>query len=307
MWRGRDVISILDFSRDELETLFRETTRMERLARGLNNIMRGRILALLFFEPSTRTMYSFQSAMYRLGGECLVLKDVETSSIAKGESIADTIRMMDGYSDAIVIRHRIEGMAKYASEIAEVPVINAGDGAHKHPTQAMIDLYTIWRERGSIDGLSIGVLGDLRYGRASTSFIYGVSIFNPEKIYLISPPELRVKDELRDFLDFRGIEYIETNDLRGVIGKLDVLYVTRIQKERFTDLSEYERVRGTYRVSLSLLTNVKDELMIMHPLPRVDEISVEVDSTKYAYYFKEARNGIPVRMALLKLILMGVD
>ncbi|HIQ12978.1 MAG TPA: aspartate carbamoyltransferase, partial [Thermoprotei archaeon] len=222
---------------------------------------------------------------------------------AKGETFGDTIRMFDSYTDIIVVRDRREGAAKYAAEIAESPVINGGDGAHNHPTQAMIDLFTITRYRGSVDGLNIGVLGDLKYGRAAISFILGLTLYDPKNIYLISPESLRLKKEVRDYLDSLGINYFETDNLTEVITDLDVLYVTRIQKERFPDPLEYERVRGSYKVDLSILSNAKDDLMVMHPLPRVDEISIDVDETKYQYYFKQAKNGVYLRMALLKLIL----
>jgi aspartate carbamoyltransferase catalytic subunit len=196
-------------------------------------------------------------------------------------------------------------MVKYAAEIADSPVINAGDGTREHPTQTMIDLYTIWRERGRIDGLTIGLLGDLKYGRAPTSLIYGLTKFKVNRLYLISPPELRIRDEVRDYLNNHDIDYVETVDLKEVLPELDVLYVTRIQKERFPDPTEYERVRGSYQVNTQLLEDAKDDFMILHPLPRVDEISHEVDNTKYAYYFKQARYGVPIRMALLKLVIAG--
>jgi len=243
--------------------------------------------------------------MARLGGSSLVFSEPSKTSIAKGETLGDTIRMFDGYADAIVIRHKVEGAAKYAADIAESPVINAGDGTHHHPTQAIIDLYTIWKYRGRLDNLNIGVLGDLKYGRASTSFIYGISMFKPNKLFLISPHELRLKEEVKSDLNQMGVNYIETTDLEGVIGELDILYVTRIQRERFPDPAEYERVKGSYVVNMELLSRARDELMVMHPLPRVDEISVDVDGSKYAYYFKQARCGVPIRMALLKSIIKG--
>ena len=305
MFKGKDIISILDFTSESLYKVFDEAMEMERHVKSRVGLLEDMILALVFFEPSTRTMFSFQTAMYRLGGKCLNFSNVKGTSIAKGETLHDTIKMLDNYSNAIVIRHRIEGSAAYAADIAEAPVINAGDGSHHHPTQAIIDLYTIWREKRKLEGLNVGVLGDLKYGRASTSFIYGISLFKPSKIYLISPLELRIKDEVRDTLNNMHINYIETSDLNNVINDLDVLYVTRIQKERFPDLAEYERVKGSYQINKALLSDVKDGLMIMHPLPRVDEISYEVDETPYAFYFKEAGNAVPVRMALLKLILLG--
>lgn len=305
MFRGRDIISVLDFAEDDLYRIFEVAFDMEKYVKSGIDILRDKVLALVFFEPSTRTLFSFQTAMYRLGGRCLVFSNIKGSSIAKGETLHDTIMMLDSYSNAIVIRHRVEGAASYAAKIAESPVINAGDGSHQHPTQTFIDLYTIWKVRGRIEGLNIGVLGDLKYGRASTSFIFGVSLFKPSNIYLISPPELRIKKEVRDILNHMNISYIELSDLKEVIRDLDVLYVTRIQKERFPDLAEYERVKGSYQINRAMLSDVEGDLIILHPLPRVDEISYDVDETRYAYYFKEARNAVPIRMALLKLVIIG--
>lgn len=305
-FRGRDVVSILDFTSEELLYLFEVAREMEKYSRGGRmDILRDKVLALMFFEPSTRTIFSFQTAMYRLGGSTLVFSSPDATSMAKGENLADTIRVVDSYADGIVIRHRLEGAARYAAEIAESPVINAGDGTQHHPTQAMIDLYTIWRHKGSIDGLNICVLGDLRYGRAATSFIYGITKFRVGRLYLVSPELLRVREEVRDYLKGVGVKFEEHTSLQDVIGDVDVLYVTRIQRERFPDLSEYEKVRGSYRVDLDALKGARDDLMILHPLPRVDEISPEVDGTRYAYYFRQASYGVPVRMALLSLILGG--
>ncbi len=288
--RGRDVICILDFKRSELERIFRiASTRFE------GDELRGKVVALAFFEPSTRTRLSFETAVLRLGGGYIGFSSAEGTSIQKGESFSDTIRMLDSYADAIVVRHRMEGAARLAAEIADSPVINAGDGSKRHPTQAMIDLYTIWRERGGIDGLTYGVLGDLRYGRAARSFILSLTLFNPRKVYLIAPRGLEPKQELLERLN---MEY-ELTDL-SVLPELDVLYVTRIQKERFPDPTEYERVKGSYKVDLKLLEDAKEGLMILHPLPRVDEIDPEVDRSKHAFYFKQAANGVPVRMALLQ-------
>ena len=299
MFEGRDVLSILDFSREELEKLFDVTSRIER--GSLRPNLHGKILATAFFEPSTRTRLSFETAMKKLGGSVIGFGGVEGTSVAKGENLADTIRMLDCYSDVIVIRHPLEGAAKLAAEVARVPVINGGDGSRHHPTQAMIDLYTIWKEFGKIDGLEIGLLGDLRYGRASSSFLYGLSRFKPKKIYLFSPPTLRVRREVRDCLVKSGITLEEGEKLE--VENLDVLYVTRIQKERFPDPAEYEKVRGSYRLSVSSLEGAKDRLIILHPLPRVDEIDLEVDETRHARYFQQAANGVFVRMALLSLVL----
>ncbi|RLF24323.1 MAG: aspartate carbamoyltransferase [Thermoprotei archaeon] len=305
MWYNRDVITILDFSREELEEVFETADDMLKYSHSRLDILKGKVMALAFFEPSTRTRLSFETAMIRLGGDVIGFSEVSTTSIAKGETLADTIRMLDSYADIIVIRHSIEGAAKFAAEIAESPVINAGDGTRHHPTQAMIDLYTIRRNFEDIDGLTIGVLGDLKYGRAATSFIYGVSLYNIKKLYLISPPLLSTRKEVRDHLKLRGIAFEEVERLDDVIEELDVLYVTRIQRERFPDPAEYEKVRGSYRVTPESLKKVKRDLIILHPLPRVDELHHEVDRTKHAKYFEQARYGVPVRMALLKLILAG--
>lgn len=306
MLANRDVISILDFSPDELMKIFNVALDMEKYSKSKVELLKGKVLAMAFFEPSTRTRLSFETAMKRLGGEVIGFYEPAESSLAKGENLADTIRMLDSYSNAIVIRHKLEGAAKLAAELSAVPVINGGDGSQHHPTQAMIDLYTIWRELGKLEGLNVGVVGDLKYGRAAASFIYGISKFKPKKLYLISPELLRARPELKDYLKGEGLSFAETKNLADVISELDVVYMTRIQKERFPDISEYEKVRGSYRVDLSILSNAKDDLAILHPLPKLDEIDLKVDETKYAKYFKQASHGVPVRMALLALILGAV-
>ncbi|RLE80857.1 MAG: aspartate carbamoyltransferase [Thermoprotei archaeon] len=303
MFKGRDVISILDFSRSDLKTLFDTARYFEEFKGRVFDYLRGRILALAFFEPSTRTRLSFEVAMKRLGGEVVHLGEIKRTSIAKGESLADTIVMLSNYADAIVIRHRLEGAAKFAAEIADVPVINGGDGSQHHPTQAMIDLYTIWRELGKIDGLTVGVIGDLKYGRAACSFIYGLTLFDIEKIYLVSPLILRVRPEVKDYLKKSEIKFEEKEGLEDIIEELDVLYVTRIQKERFPDPSEYEKVKGSYIVTPEILSKSKKNLIVLHPLPRVYEIPYEIDKLPCAKYFIQAKYGVPVRMALLKLIM----
>ncbi len=307
-WYNRDVISILDFSREELETLFEEADNMLKALNDNNvqKILSNKIISLAFFEPSTRTRMSFESAAKRLGAGVISFTSEEAISISKGESLADTIRMLDNYSDLIVIRHRYEGAALFAAEIAKAPVINGGDGKQHHPTQAMLDLYTIRKLKGTIDGLTIGVLGDLKYGRAASSFLLALTIFRPRLVYLISPPELRVRPEVRELLKERGLNVVETSSLADILSDIDILYVTRIQKERFPDLREYEKVKGSYRITADLLRSLaKKDLKILHPLPRVDEITYDVDNTSYAGYFIQARLGVPLRMALLKLILRG--
>ncbi|NOZ89240.1 MAG: aspartate carbamoyltransferase [Crenarchaeota archaeon] len=305
-WQGRDVISILDFTRDELEQLFAAAEEMEeKLSRGKPpRLLEGRIVALAFFEPSTRTRLSFEAAVKRLGGETIGFSGEEATSLAKGENLADTIRMLDSYADLIVMRHRYEGAALYAAEIAEHPLINAGDGRQHHPTQAMLDLYTVRKLFGTVDGLVYGVLGDLRYGRAASSFILSLTLYRPSKVYLISPRLLRVRPEVRMVLEESGVRFVETESLEEVLPELDVLYVTRIQRERFPDPQEYEKVRGSYRVTLDLLERLaKPDLKVLHPLPRVDEIDYRVDGSRYAAYFLQARLGVPVRMALVSLVL----
>ncbi len=290
-FRGRDVLSILDFTRNDLERLFRiASSKFE------GDELEGKVVALAFFEPSTRTRLSFETATLRLGGGYIGFDAVQGTSIAKGETFSDTIRMLDAYADAIVVRHGLEGAAKLAAELAESPVINAGDGSKRHPTQAMIDLYTVWREKRGIDNLVYGVLGDLRYGRASGSFLRALNLYSPKKVYLIAPESLRPREELLDTLKMPW----EFADLEEVLPELDVLYVTRIQKERFPDPAEYERVRGSYRIDAALLKNAKESMIILHPLPRVDEIALDVDSTPHARYFKQAAYGVPIRMALLR-------
>ncbi|MEM4047581.1 MAG: aspartate carbamoyltransferase, partial [Metallosphaera sp.] len=238
-----------------------------------------------------------------LGADVISVIGEEATSIAKGESFSDTIIMLDTYSDVIVVRHKYEGAAKYAAEVAEKPVINAGDGKQHHPTQAMIDLYTIIKLFGTIDGLTYAVLGDLRYSRAATSFIYGLTLFKPKKVYLVSPPLLRIRNDVRQILTSRGLLFEEKNDISEVIEEIDVLYVVRIQKERFPDPVEYERVKGSYVVTLNMLEKGKPHLKVLHPLPKVDEIDHKVDTSKYAAYYFQAKLGIPIRMSLLTLIL----
>ncbi len=290
-FRGKDVLSILDFSRNDLERLFRiASSKFE------GDELKGKVVALAFFEPSTRTRLSFETATLRLGGGYIGFDAVQGTSIAKGETFSDTIRMLDAYADVIVVRHSLEGAAKLAAELAEAPVINAGDGSKRHPTQAMIDLYTVWKEKKGIDNLVYGVLGDLRYGRASGSFLRALNLYSPRKVYLIAPESLRPKEELLDTLKMPW----EFADLEEVLPELDVLYVTRIQKERFPDPAEYERVKGSYRIDAALLKNAKEDMIILHPLPRVDEIALDVDSTPHARYFKQAAYGVPIRMALLR-------
>lgn len=264
-------------------------------------LMDGKILGLLFFEPSTRTRMSFEAAMARLGGTSINVGSIEVSSMAKGETLSDTIRVVSGYVDTIVLRHPKEGAARLASEVADVPVINAGDGAGQHPSQTLIDLYTI-RQSMPIDGIEIGLLGDLRYGRTIHSLAHALSLYRVS-IHTISPKGLELPRPLIESLRDLGAEVIEHDTVEEAISGLDVLYVTRIQRERFPDAASYFDVASSYRVVPGLFENAKDHLIVLHPLPRVDEIDPGVDALPYARYFEQARNGIPVRMAMLRRVM----
>jgi aspartate carbamoyltransferase catalytic subunit len=261
----------------------------------------GRLLGTLFFEPSTRTKMSFTAAMKRLGGDIVDMGPVDASSVKKGESLADTVRVVEGYADALVMRHPSEGSAKMASEFVDVPLINAGDGAGQHPTQTLLDLYTI-RESAGLDDLTIGIMGDLKYGRTVHSLAYALANFDARQ-HFISPESLQLPRNVRVDLHEAGSSVREHTDLSEVLASLDVLYVTRIQRERFPDESEYRSVAGQYRIDTDTLADAREDLTILHPLPRVDEIAHEVDDTDHARYFEQAHNGVPVRMALLDLLL----
>jgi len=303
---GRDIISIKDFSREEIDYILKVASKMEPIAKTGSEMLKGKILATLFFEPSTRTRLSFESAMHRLGGSTIGFAEAEIASVKKGENLADTVRTVENYADVIALRHPLEGAARLAAEFAEVPIINAGSGAEEHPTQALLDLYTIMKEKNRIDGLNIALMGDLRYGRTVHSLAYALSMYDV-KLYLISPDILRMRKEVLKTLKEKKVEVVEKSRIEDVIGELDVLYVTRIQKERFPDPAEYAKVRGSYRIDLETLKDAKENLVILHPLPRVDEIAPEVDSTPHARYFRQVWNGIIVRMALLALILGAVS
>jgi aspartate carbamoyltransferase catalytic subunit len=299
MSRFRHLISIEELSKGDVEYILSKADEFEDIAKkSFSDILKGKLLGNLFFEPSTRTRMSFETAMKRLGGEVINLNTAEISSIAKGETLADTIRVVSGYVDTIVIRHPKEGSAKLAAEFSEVPVINGGDGAGQHPTQTLLDLYTIWKE-GDINDIRIALVGDLKYSRTVHSLIKALSLFNAE-IYLVSPEALRLPIQFREEL---GNNVVEVDSLEDIIGEINVIYVTRIQKERFPDLDEYHRVAGSYRITRKMLENGEENLIVMHPLPRVDEISPEVDATAHAMYFKQAFYGVPVRMAILSEVM----
>jgi aspartate carbamoyltransferase catalytic subunit len=262
-------------------------------------------LATLFFEPSTRTRLSFEAAMHKLGGNTIGFAEPKVAAIKKGENLADTIRVVEKYADVLVLRHPLEGAARLAAEFAEAPVINAGSGAEEHPTQALLDLYTILKEKDRIDGLNITLMGDLRYGRTVHSLAYALSLYKV-KLFLVSPELLRMRREVSDAIKKR-IEIVEGTMVEEFLPETDVLYVTRIQEERFPDPAEYVKVKGTYKVGVNTLKNAKKDMIIMHPLPRVDEIDHEVDKTPHARYFQQVWNGIVTRMALLALILGAIE
>ena len=303
-FKYRDIISIKDFSRDEIDYLLKTADRIGSMDQRKFAVLSGKILGTIFFEPSTRTRLSFEAAMRRLGGDVIGFGEPSMSSIKKGETLADTVRVVENYVDALVLRHPLEGSARMAADFASVPIINAGSGAEEHPTQAFLDLFTIFKEIGKIDGLTIGLLGDLRYGRTVHSLTYALSLYNDIILYLISPEELKIRPEVFNTIKNRMKvkEYVKLED---VLPELDVLYATRIQKERFPDLSEYEKIKGIYNINLETLKNGKDDLILMHPLPRVDEISPDVDQTSHAVYFKQVKYGLTMRMAILGLVLGG--
>ena len=304
-FKGRDIISLKDFSRQEIDYVLEMARLMEPIAKTGSDLLTNKILASLFFEASTRTRLSFESAMNRLGGSSIGFAEAEIASVRKGENLADTIRVVENYADVIILRHPLEGAARLAAEFANVPIINGGSGAEEHPTQALLDLYTIIKAKGNIDGLNIALVGDLRYGRTVHSLAYALSLYNAN-LSFVSPDILRMRREVLDVIKEK-IEVQEMDNLKDVISDVDVLYVTRIQKERFPDAAEYAKVKGSYRVDLELLEKAKSDMIMLHPLPRIDEIAPEVDSTKHAKYFQQVWSGIVTRMALLALLLGKIE
>jgi aspartate carbamoyltransferase catalytic subunit len=300
-FEGRDIISIKDFTRQEIDYILKFAGTMEPIAKSGSDMLHGKTLATLFFEPSTRTRLSFEAAMHKLGGTAIGFAEPKVASIKKGENLADTVRVVENYADVIALRHPLEGAARLAAEFAQVPVINAGSGAEEHPTQALLDLYTILKEKGQIDGLNVTLVGDLRYGRTVHSLAYALSLYKV-KLYLVSPELLRMRREVLDVIK-KKIAIVEKPGIEEVLPETDVLYMTRIQEERFPDPAEYAKVRGTYKIGLDALKDAKEDMIIMHPLPRVDEIDDEVDDTPHARYFQQVWNGIVMRIALLALIL----
>jgi aspartate carbamoyltransferase len=300
----KDIISMNDMSKEEILEILEIAEKIENSSEKEKlNFLKGKIIATLFFEPSTRTKMSFESAAFRLGAQVLQLPPLEQSSVKKGESFSDTIRMVESYSDVIVVRHPNDGAARLASTTSKKPVINAGDGSNQHPSQTLLDLYTIKEEKGTLSNLSIAFVGDLKYGRTVHSLVKALTHFNPT-IYFVSPKILQMPAYLIDDLDKNNIKYEILEDFRDCLDKIDVFYMTRIQKERFPDIEDYQKVKGVYVINKeNILGKCKEDMIILHPLPRVDEISTDLDETKHALYFKQAKNGIPVRQAMMMKVL----
>ena len=299
----QDFVSIEGLSREKILYLIEMAQEFERHPN--RDILKGKVVATLFYEPSTRTRLSFETAANRLGARVIGFTDAKVSSVSKGETLKDTILMVSNYADVIAMRHYIEGAAQYASEVAPIPIINAGDGAHQHPSQCMLDLYSIYKTQGTLDNLNIYLVGDLKYGRTVHSLIMAMRHFNPT-FHFVAPKELSMPNEYKLYCKEKGIKFQEhTAFNEKVIADADIIYMTRVQKERFSDLMEYERVKNVYILRRNMLANVKDNMKILHPLPRVNEISVEVDDDPRACYFQQAQYGVYVRMALI-LTLLGL-
>jgi len=298
--KNKSLVSITDYSKEEYLRILELASEFEKNPN--QELLKGKLVATLFFEPSTRTRLSFESAVNRLGGRVVGFADANSSSVTKGETLKDTIKMVTNYVDLIIMRHPIEGAARYASEIASVPVINAGDGANQHPSQTLLDLYSIRKTQGKLEDLNIFMIGDLKYGRTVHSLLMAMSHFNPT-FYFISPDELKMPKEYLIFLEQNKIKYFEYKDFMPIISQADIIYMTRVQKERFSDPIEYEKTKNAYILRNSMLDHTKPGMKILHPLPRVNEISVDVDDNPKAYYFTQALNGLYVRQAIIASIL----
>lgn len=302
MIKGKSLVSIGDFTEAEILRILDLAADFE--ANPEQPVLRGKVVASLFFEPSTRTRLSFETAINRLGARVVGFADPAVTSATKGESLKDTIHMVANYVDLIVMRHPLEGAATYAAEESRVPVVNAGDGANQHPSQTLLDLYAIRKTQGRLDNLNVAMVGDLKYGRTVHSLLMALSYWHPT-FHFVSPDELRLPDECRQFLDERHIRYFEHRDMGPCLPEADILYMTRVQKERFSDLLEYERVKNTYVLHADMLEGSRDNLRVLHPLPRVGEIAADVDASPKAYYFEQARGGMFTRMAIIAAILGG--
>ena len=296
----KNLISMRDLSKEEILRFMEQAKKIE--SGKIQPNMIGKLAALMFYEPSTRTHFSFATAMKKLNGQTITMRGTVNSSVSKGETFADTLLTIAQYADIIVIRTGVEGSARYAAETVPIPVVNAGDGANQHPTQALLDLYSIIKTQGTLENLKIGVAGDLKFGRTVHSLVQAMSDFNPN-FQFISPSFLKMPDYIKDDLQEKNISFEETNEIDQNIDELDILYVTRVQRERFADPEDYERAKGSYILKKSMLKNVKSNFRIMHPLPRVDEIHTDVDKTPYAYYFEQAKNGVYMRQAIISMLL----
>lgn len=294
---NKSLVSITDYSKEDILRILKLTKKFDENPN--RRLLEGKVCATLFFEPSTRTRLSFETAVNRLGGRIIGFSDASTTSSTKGETLKDTILMVNNYADLIIMRHHLEGAARYATEVSSVPIINAGDGANQHPTQTMLDIYSIYKTQGKLEDLTITIVGDLKYGRTVHSLIIGMSHFSPTFLF-VAPEELRLPDTYKNFCDEKGIKYEEHIDFSPeVINKADILYMTRVQRERFTDLMEYEKVKNIYILKNDMLKESKDNLKILHPLPRVNEIDQDVDDSPKAYYFEQAKNGMFTREAVI--------
>jgi len=298
--KNKSLVSIADYSKSEIAEILRLAELFEKKTN--QRILEDKVIASLFFEPSTRTRLSFESAINRLGGRIVGFSDSGSSSVSKGESLKDTIKTVAGYTDLIVMRHPLEGSAKFASEVSNVPIVNAGDGANQHPTQTLLDLYSIQKTQGTLENLNIFLVGDLKYGRTVHSLMMAMSNYNPI-FNFISHQRLQIPKEYKIFLDEKGIKYYEHETFTDIISEADIIYMTRVQKERFSDPIEYEKTKNTYILKNKMLANTKDNLKILHPLPRVNEIDEDVDDNKKAYYFEQAKNGVYTRQAIISKIL----
>lgn len=294
--KNKSLVSIADYSKEEIQKIVDLAAEFEKEPKV--NLLEGKVVATLFFEPSTRTRLSFETAVKRMGGKVIGFSDANSSSATKGETIKDTIKIVAGYADLIVMRHPLEGSAKYAAEQSPVPIINAGDGANQHPTQTLLDLYSIKKTQGTLDNLNIFMVGDLKYGRTVHSLLMAMAHFNPI-FNFIAPEELKMPQEYKQYLINRGIKFHEHTEFNNIIDDADILYVTRVQRERFTDPMEYEKVKNVYVLRNKMLQTTKDNLRVLHPLPRVNEIHEDVDDNPKAYYFEQARNGMFTRMAII--------
>jgi aspartate carbamoyltransferase catalytic subunit len=292
------IVSTRGLAQKDIEAILKDAAEFEK-GGDHTNVLKDKIMAALFFEPSTRTRFSFESAMNRLGGKILGFESPDCTSTKKGETLADTIKIISGYTDVIVMRHSAEGASKLASEVSPVPIINAGDGSHDHPTQTLIDLYTIKKKFGKLEGLKVGICGDLRYGRTGRPLAIALSHYGAD-VYFISPPQLSMDKGTVKFLKSKDVKVTESLKIEEVIKELDVLYITRIQRERFATEEDYLKFKGVYVINKELMEKASPDMIVMHPLPRINEISYEVDDDPRAKYFEQAKNGVPVRMAVLK-------